>query len=91
MKTVTIGLGTCGISAGGEKTYKAFQDELRERPGSFVLKETGCIGMCYREPLVEISNGDGVSRTYGDVSPEKVGRIVEELSLIHISEPTRPY
>ncbi|MBI5645660.1 MAG: NADH-quinone oxidoreductase subunit NuoF [Ignavibacteriae bacterium] len=78
MKTVTIGLGTCGISAGGEKTYKAFQDELRERPGSFVLKETGCIGMCYREPLVEISNGDGVSHTYGDVSPEKVGRIVEE-------------
>ena len=78
MKTVTIGLGTCGISAGGEKVYKAFMDELKERPGAFILKETGCIGMCYREPLVEISNGSGASYTYGEVTPERVGRIVEE-------------
>ncbi|MEW6051163.1 MAG: NADH-quinone oxidoreductase subunit NuoF [Candidatus Zixiibacteriota bacterium] len=78
MKTVTIGLGTCGISAGGEKVYRAFQDELRERPGAFELKETGCIGMCYREVLVEISNGNGIRRLYGEVSPDRVGRIVEE-------------
>mgnify|MGYP001099822868 CR=1 FL=1 len=59
MQTVTIGLGTCGISAGGEKVLKAFQDELKERPNAFELKETGCVGMCYREVLVEISNGNG--------------------------------
>jgi NADH-quinone oxidoreductase subunit F len=78
MKTVAIGLGTCGISAGGEKVYKAFQDELKERPDAFVLKETGCIGMCYREVLVEVSNGDGNPRLYGDVTPDRVGKIVEE-------------
>jgi NADH-quinone oxidoreductase subunit F len=78
MKTVSVGLGTCGISAGGEKVFKAFQDELRQHPGSFLLKETGCVGMCYREVLVEISNGNGTAHMYGDVTPEKVGRIIDE-------------
>ena len=39
MKTVKIGLGTCGISAGGEKVYQAFQDELKENPNAFELKD----------------------------------------------------
>jgi NADH-quinone oxidoreductase subunit F len=78
MKTVSIGLGTCGISAGGEKVYKAFQDELKERPDAFFLKETGCVGMCYREVLVEISNGNGNPRLYGDVTPDRVGKIVQQ-------------
>ncbi|UCE24206.1 MAG: NADH-quinone oxidoreductase subunit NuoF [Candidatus Zixiibacteriota bacterium] len=78
MKTVKIGLGTCGISAGGEKVYKAFQEELNQHAGAFNLKETGCIGMCYREVLVEVSNGDGSAHMYGEVTPDRVGRIVEE-------------
>ncbi|MCK4572713.1 MAG: NADH-quinone oxidoreductase subunit F, partial [candidate division Zixibacteria bacterium] len=78
MKTVKVGLGTCGISAGGQKVFQALQDELKEHPGAFELKETGCIGMCYREVLVEVSNGDGSTRMYGEVTPERVGRIVEE-------------
>ena len=78
MKAVSIGLGTCGISAGGEKVYRAFQDELKERPNAFTLKETGCVGMCYREVLVEISNGYGAPHLYGDVTTERVGKIVEQ-------------
>jgi NADH-quinone oxidoreductase subunit F len=77
MKTVLIGLGTCGISAGGEKVFRALQEELKEHPGAFVLKETGCIGMCYREPLVEIQE-EGGSHLYAEVTPERIGRIVEE-------------
>jgi NADH-quinone oxidoreductase subunit F len=78
MKTVLVGLGTCGISAGGEKVYRALQEELKEHPGAFELKETGCIGMCYREPLVEIIGADGVGRLYAEVTPDRVGRLVEE-------------
>ena len=78
MKTITIGLGTCGVSAGGEKVFKSFQDELKEHPGSFEVKETGCIGMCYREVLVEISSGGSGAHMYGDVTPDRVGRIVDE-------------
>ncbi len=78
MKTVKVGLGTCGISAGGEKVFRAFQDELKERPNSFVLQETGCIGMCYREVLVEVSNGSGEPYMYGEITPDRVGQMVEE-------------
>ncbi len=78
MKTVLVGLGTCGISAGGEKVYKALAEELKEHPGAFELKETGCIGMCYREVLVEVRNGDGDGHIYGEVTPERVGEIVEK-------------
>jgi NADH-quinone oxidoreductase subunit F len=78
MKTVTIGLGTCGISAGGEKVFKAFLDEQKDRPNAFELKETGCVGMCYREVLVEVSDGNDGLHVYGDVTPERVGKIVEE-------------
>ena len=78
MKTVLVGLGTCGISAGGEKVFRALQEELKEHPGAFVLKETGCIGMCYREPLIEIQDGEGESHLYAEVTPERVGRIIEE-------------
>ena len=81
MKTVKVGLGTCGISAGGEKVYKAFQDELKDHPNAFVLKETGCIGMCYREVLVEVSNGNGTKDLYGEVTPERVGELVEKTIL----------
>ncbi len=78
MKTVTVGLGTCGTSAGGEHVFKAFQEELNERPNTFDLKETGCIGMCYREVLVEVTDSNGSRRLYGEVTPDRVGRIVEE-------------
>ncbi|MBR9976904.1 MAG: (2Fe-2S) ferredoxin domain-containing protein, partial [Bacteroidetes bacterium] len=78
MKTIFVGLGTCGISAGGAKVYQALQEELREHPGTFELRETGCIGMCYREPLVEIRGENGDKRLYAEVTPERVGRIIEE-------------
>jgi NADH-quinone oxidoreductase subunit F len=78
MKTVTVGLGTCGASAGGEQVFQTFQDELKERPGTFTLKETGCIGMCYKEVLVEVSGDNGVRHLYGEVTPDRVGRIVSE-------------
>jgi len=76
MKTVMVGLATCGISAGGERVYKAFQDELQTT--DFVLKETGCIGMCYREVLVSVANGNGTDYLYGEVTPDRVKRIITE-------------
>ena len=77
IKTVMVGLATCGISAGGEKVFEAFQAELQNGV-DFELRETGCVGMCYREVLVSISNGDGVNYLYGEVTPDRVKRIVAE-------------
>ena len=49
-----IGLGTCGVSAGGEKTYEAVKHEIEQKNIQAIVKETGCNGMCYREPLMEV-------------------------------------
>jgi len=78
MKTIKVGLGTCGVSAGAEKTYEAIKLEVERKNIQAVLKETGCNGMCYREPLVEIIDEDNHSFVYGEVTPEKAKRIMEE-------------
>ena len=50
---VTIGLSSCGVAAGAAQVYEAFRREFDARGLSTPLRRTGCIGMCYREPLVD--------------------------------------
>ena len=72
---IIVGLGSCGIAAGASKTYdklKAFQDEHQLE---FELARTSCIGMCYKEPLVEIQDAAG-SIIYGDMTEDKVLDVV---------------
>ena len=78
MMRVTVGLSTCGIAAGAEDTFKALETRLAGLADAPELQRTGCVGMCYQEPLVEISNGDGERYLYGHVSPDKVGRLIDE-------------
>ncbi len=78
MQEVLVGLGSCGLAAGGLKVYERFSEILDSRKTSAVLKKTGCIGMCYREVLVEVREEGGQKTFYCDVSPEKVARIVED-------------
>ena len=78
MTRVTVGLSTCGIAAGAEDTFAALGTQLADLPDAPELLRTGCVGMCYQEPLVEISNGDGVRYLYGHVSPDKVARLIDE-------------
>jgi NADH-quinone oxidoreductase subunit F len=76
MTKVIVGMGTCGLSAGAKQVYDRLEALLQENPGSFELSGTGCIGMCYREPLVEIrSNGDRV--IYGGVDEKLAQEIFE--------------
>ncbi len=89
MREVIVGLGACGIAAGGISVYDRFSEILDPQKDDARLKQTGCVGMCYREVLVEIieDSGRGVLHTpefqkqrtlYGDVTRERVDRIVEE-------------
>ena len=74
MKKVIVGMSTCGLSAGAQQVYDRLSELLGEHPGSFELARTGCISMCYREPIVEIrENGHRIF--YGDVTPELAGEI----------------
>jgi NADH-quinone oxidoreductase subunit F len=77
MKQVIVGMATCGLAAGAQKVYEKFEEVIREKNLPVTLKETGCIGMCYREVLVELRDGDGQNYLYGEVTPERVGEIVE--------------
>jgi NADH-quinone oxidoreductase subunit F len=78
MKTIKVGLGTCGVSAGAEKTFEAIKHEIEKQNIQALLKETGCNGMCFREPLVEVIDDGDHSFLYGDVTPEKAQRIMNE-------------
>jgi NADH-quinone oxidoreductase subunit F len=75
---ILVGLGTCGIAAGAEKTFAALAARASGGELRFDLEKTGCIGMCYREPLVEIREDDGSRFQYGNVTPEKVERLLED-------------
>ena len=77
MKKVIVGLGTCGISAGASKVLDSLTELHTANPDAFELFSTGCIGMCYREPLVEVREG-GQRTIYGEVDVELARRIVEE-------------
>ena len=76
--TITVGMGTCGIAAGAREVMQAFLDELDARKVDAHVVTTGCIGMCSKEPLVDIQQGAGPRITYGNVHPSMVPRIIEE-------------
>jgi len=78
MKTIKIGLGTCGVSAGGEKVYQTLKSEVARANIPVKIIETGCMGNCYQEVLLEIDDGQGQNYFYGNVTPEKVKRILDE-------------
>lgn len=74
---VIVGMGTCGIAAGARDVLLALMEEVDTRNLQVNISQTGCIGMCEHEPLIDIQlDKDRV--TYGKVTPEMVKRIVSE-------------
>ena len=76
--TITVGMGTCGISAGAREVMHAVLAELETRDIDAHVTTVGCIGMCSKEPLVDIQQGDEPRITYGNITPKMVPRIIEE-------------
>lgn len=76
MCKVLVGMGTCGLSAGAKTVYDKLKELLPEGSGDAELTITGCIGMCFREPLVEVRD-NGTRYIYGEATPELAVKIVE--------------
>jgi NADH-quinone oxidoreductase subunit F len=74
---IVVGLGTCGIAAGGNKVMEAIKGEIAARGLDVDVDITSCIGMCYAEPAVEISLPGAASVVYGGVYPDKVKQLIE--------------
>jgi NADP-reducing hydrogenase subunit HndB len=76
---VTVGMGTCGIAAGARETMKAILETIEsDNLSGIVVSQTGCIGLCEKEPIVLVQVGDGPKVTYGKVTPEIAKRIMKE-------------
>ena len=76
---VVVGMATCGIAAGARPVMLKFLEEIQKRNlQNVTVSQTGCIGMCRLEPIVEISVPGKEKVTYVKVNPDMVPRIVSE-------------
>jgi NADP-reducing hydrogenase subunit HndB len=74
---IIVGMGTCGIAAGAREVMLALVDELQKKNLSdVVVTQTGCAGLCEREPLVEVIRPGEPKITYGYMTPEKIRSVV---------------
>ena len=77
---VAVGMATCGITAGARPVLNTLVEEVAKRNlnDKVTVTQTGCIGMCRFEPIVEVFEGDKERVTYIKVTPEKAKEIVEK-------------
>ena len=76
---VVVGMATCGIAAGARPVLAAFTEEVAKRGlQNVMVTQTGCIGLCQYEPIVEVYQPDGKVTTYVKMTPDKVDRIITE-------------
>ena len=76
---VVVGMATCGIAAGARPVLTAIVDEVAKRDLSDIMvTQTGCIGICQYEPVVEVIDAAGDKTTYVKMTPEKALRVVND-------------
>ena len=75
---VVVGMATCGIAAGARPVLNKLVEETAEKNYNCVVTQTGCIGMCVYEPIVEVFGKDGSHTTYVHVDAKKASEILEE-------------
>ena len=81
---VVVGMATCGIAAGAKPVLAAFLDEIQKRDlHGVTVTQTGCIGVCRLEPVVEVFAPGEEKVTYVKVNPEMVPTIVEQHLMKH--------
>ena len=77
---VVVGMATCGIAAGARPVLNAFVEAVNEAglATKVSVTQTGCIGLCQYEPIVEVYEKDKEKVTYINMTPEKAVRVVSE-------------
>ncbi|NCB62640.1 MAG: (2Fe-2S) ferredoxin domain-containing protein [Clostridia bacterium] len=81
---VVVGMATCGIAAGARPVLTAFLEEVQKRDlKNITVTQTGCIGVCRLEPIVEVYVPGEAKVTYVKMKPEMVAKIVAEHLVNH--------
>ncbi len=75
---IVVGLGSCGIAAGGHKVKAALMENLKKAKLNVQVSDTGCVGMCYSEVLLDVYDKHGQVYTYGNMTPDRMPRFVDE-------------
>ncbi len=77
---VVVGMATCGISAGARPVLSTFVEEVTNNGlgDKVMVTQTGCIGICQYEPVVEIYEDGKDKVTYVKMTPDKAKRVVKE-------------
>ena len=76
---IVVGMATCGIAAGARPVLNAFVDEVAKRNlRGVTVSQTGCIGMCQYEPIVEVIQPGKEKVTYVKMTAEKVAKVVND-------------
>ncbi len=76
---IVVGMATCGIAAGARPVMLGFIEELKKRGiENVTVSQTGCVGMCRLEPMVDVYVKDQEKVTYVHMTPEKVARVVND-------------
>lgn len=76
--TIFVGAGTCGLAAGANETLRAIREELARFSIEAKVITVGCIGICVKEPLVDIQQPGRPRITYANITAQKVPRLIEE-------------
>jgi len=78
-KQIIVGMGTCGIAAGARDTMKAILEKIeKDNLSGIIVTQTGCIGICEMEPIVQVQIGEAPKVTYGKVTKDIAARIIDE-------------
>ena len=79
-KRVVVGMATCGIAAGARPVLNAFVEQVNAAglTASVTVAQTGCIGICQYEPVVEVFEAGKEKVTYVKMTADMVSRVVEE-------------
>ncbi len=76
---VVVGMATCGIAAGARPVLAQFTEEISKRGlTNITVTQTGCIGICQYEPVVEVFEPGKEKVTYVKMTPEKAVRVVND-------------
>ena len=82
---IIVGQGSCGIAAGAQKVYNAIEARINSAK-NVSLGITGCIGMCYLEPIVDVYDGDELFARFVKVKEDDAERILKAVSAEDLSE-----
>ncbi len=79
MNKIYIGMGTCGLAVGAAKVEEAVRKWAEARGRQVEITPTGCVGYCVAEPILDVVTDEGYRLSYGNVTPEEAGFILDEV------------